>query len=341
MRWEDESYVKLYTRDTLTWRSWGWQARTVFLHLLRKVDGAGMLVCEGFDPTDAVALMVDLPVEVVTPGLSQLAKSGTISIGPGVIIVANFVEAQEARKTDKLRKKDQRQRDRDQARSQGAAIAEVSHGVTRGHAASKKAGDGHAESHAVTRGHAESHAVTLQNASTSSPASSSSSTPEAPAVPPRVAEASGPPLADLLSEAHREARGASYEWQRRDDDALRSLLAKAPEEEILRRWRIALGTKFPRCIGVASLLQNWNAYAADEATGPPQQQARPAGTLRTGAVACAVSGCQEPPVYVACQEHLDAFRATPDAQTHRDEPQPERVARLMRWVGEQNAGRAA
>lgn len=186
MRWEDEQYVKLYTRDTLTWMSWGWQARTVFLHLIRKVDHAGLLECEGFDPSKAVALIVGLPEEVVSPGLAELAKSGTVEIGPGCVVIPKFVEAQEARKTDKARKRDQRQRDRDKARSQPSKILAESHAVTRGHAASHgvtqeaESGDsGHTVSRDVTRGHPPS------SSPSPTPSSSPSPTPaKATAAPP-------------------------------------------------------------------------------------------------------------------------------------------------------------
>jgi hypothetical protein len=45
MRWPDESYVKLYTRDTPTWRAMAWQARALLPLLMRKVDKAGLMEC--------------------------------------------------------------------------------------------------------------------------------------------------------------------------------------------------------------------------------------------------------------------------------------------------------
>jgi hypothetical protein len=42
--------------------------------------------------------------------------------------------------------------------------------------------------------------------------------------------------------------------------------------EILRRWSIALGMRYPKCSTVAVLCGNsWNEYAkAEEQTGPPR-----------------------------------------------------------------------
>jgi hypothetical protein len=48
---------------------------------------------------------------------------------------------------------------------------------------------------------------------------------------------------------------------------------RAAEDEVLRRWRLALvRTAFPRCDKLAHLLDNWTSYAAEEAP-----RARPAG----------------------------------------------------------------
>ena len=44
MDWANERYVRLYTRDTVTWKMWPWEARAIFPLLMRKVDRAGVLV---------------------------------------------------------------------------------------------------------------------------------------------------------------------------------------------------------------------------------------------------------------------------------------------------------
>lgn len=111
VNWESEPYVKLYTRDTVTWRSWGWQARTVFLHLLRGVDGAGLLPLGGLLASQAVSVFCGLPVEVVDAGLPELLKSGAVeATGKGHLWIPKFVEAQEARKTNAQSKRDQKER---------------------------------------------------------------------------------------------------------------------------------------------------------------------------------------------------------------------------------------
>lgn len=121
MNWPDEKYVKVYTRDTLTWKSWCWQARTVFSLLVRKLDGAGLIETGRMDPVDALALQLDLPRDVVAVGLPPILECGTAETVPGGLLVPKWIEAQESTKTEAQKKRDQRSRVRDQRR-----IAQVS-----------------------------------------------------------------------------------------------------------------------------------------------------------------------------------------------------------------------
>ena len=43
MRWSEERWVKLYTRDEAAWLAVSLGARGLFYELMRKVDGAGLL----------------------------------------------------------------------------------------------------------------------------------------------------------------------------------------------------------------------------------------------------------------------------------------------------------
>jgi hypothetical protein len=43
MDWENERYVRVYTRDTIDWVALGWEAQSLFLLLIRKVDRSGVL----------------------------------------------------------------------------------------------------------------------------------------------------------------------------------------------------------------------------------------------------------------------------------------------------------
>jgi hypothetical protein len=117
MDWSDEHYVKLFTRDTVTWRSWPWQARALFPLMLRKVDNTGFFDVGKKQPELALAIMVELPSEVVGPGLEAVLADGTVELVEGRLLLPNFVDAQESRKTNKAKARDYRNRKRDHARA--------------------------------------------------------------------------------------------------------------------------------------------------------------------------------------------------------------------------------
>jgi hypothetical protein len=117
VNWSDEHYVKLYTRETLTWRCWGWQARTLFLHMLKRCDGTGLIESGNMTPAEALTVQLELPAEVVTFGLDQLVASGTVELIPRAVLLPKFIEAQEARKSEAQKKRDHRERERNRRRA--------------------------------------------------------------------------------------------------------------------------------------------------------------------------------------------------------------------------------
>ncbi len=118
MDWGDEQYVKLYRRDTYTWLAWPWQARALLGPLLKKLTGAGILEFGRGDVYQATALMVLLPIDVVKPGVDAMLADGTLELAAGALIMTNYLAAQEATKTERLKKKDQRERQKDVFRAQ-------------------------------------------------------------------------------------------------------------------------------------------------------------------------------------------------------------------------------
>lgn len=121
MRWSDERYVRLYTRDTIAWRCLPWQARALFPLVLRKLDRAGLMPLDGHGAA-GLAVLVDLPVEVVEVGYPALLKDGCLRESDGMIVCPNFLEAQEAAQSGPHRSREHRAREREiaaaQARSQ-------------------------------------------------------------------------------------------------------------------------------------------------------------------------------------------------------------------------------
>jgi len=107
--------VKLYVRPTATYRLWPWQTKAIFPWLLARCDGSG-LIDVGRHGIQGVAALVEMPLEIVEAGMKSLVEDGTIEAVPRGFLVPKFIEAQEATKTERAKKRDQRERLRSQAR---------------------------------------------------------------------------------------------------------------------------------------------------------------------------------------------------------------------------------
>lgn len=143
--WSNERYVRLYTRDSVTWAIWPWESQALFCLLLRKVDRAGVLEMGPHDPKDAISAIIRMPPDVVDIALRPILNSGAAEIRGDVLVMPNFISAQEARSSDKQRQRDSREKRRAKAMSHGNH-----QNVT----------DSDSESHRVTTGHGESQGVT-------------------------------------------------------------------------------------------------------------------------------------------------------------------------------------
>jgi len=115
MDWSDERYVRLYTRDTATWKLIRWEGQTVLMHLLRKVDRAGVFEFGPESAEEALVAMTGLPLEIVATGLRRLLDRGSVIQTEGALVLPKFIEAQEANQTDAQRQREYRARRRDLA----------------------------------------------------------------------------------------------------------------------------------------------------------------------------------------------------------------------------------
>ncbi len=122
MRFEDEHYIRVYKRDSMTMLMVSWEARAVLWETLRKCDRAGILEL-GDDGVDGLAVMIRVPVEVVRRAIPELTRRGVLELrDDGLLIAPRFVEAQEAKASDKARQKAARERARDTARAASAGV---------------------------------------------------------------------------------------------------------------------------------------------------------------------------------------------------------------------------
>lgn len=110
MRWADERFVKIYTRDTAEVLALGWEARSLFWELLRKTDRAG-IVSVGKTGLRGVAGLTGFPLDVVERAMSILLDDGCVVERPGTYVIRNFMPAQETPQSDRARKQAQRERD--------------------------------------------------------------------------------------------------------------------------------------------------------------------------------------------------------------------------------------
>jgi hypothetical protein len=120
MNWPDEHYVKFYTRDTLTWHTWRWETRATFALLLRKVDGAGIIESGTMPAPQALAIQLGLPIEVTSVAVEQLLADGTCVQVRGGLLIPHFLEAQEAKRSEAIKKREQRDFERSRRRLDAA-----------------------------------------------------------------------------------------------------------------------------------------------------------------------------------------------------------------------------
>jgi hypothetical protein len=111
MRWEDERYVRLYTRDTPEFLALSWHARGLFSLILRKVDRAGVLPL-GRLGLKGVAVAIGAPAAEIEPHLAELLEDGCVVFDDSraVLFMPNFMKAQEAPQSDRARAKASRER---------------------------------------------------------------------------------------------------------------------------------------------------------------------------------------------------------------------------------------
>lgn len=273
MNFSDERYVRVYVRDTLTWKMWHWETRSVFLLLMRKVDRSGVLDTEGATPEFALAALVEVPQDVAARALAQLVSSGTVVITDKAIVLPKFLEAQEATQSDRVRQQESR------SRRKAAALATTPSVVTPGTVRDEP-------SQNVTERHEMSRDVTPAVPCRAVPSVQDLSrasherdlfekVPPPRKKPPKPGKAPDPtwqPLVDALAARFLAVRGVTYAWSPADFAALKKLLKKHAPSEVLTRWARGLVGKYAREVhSVAQLAMGtkWNALATEE---PGQQR---------------------------------------------------------------------
>jgi hypothetical protein len=102
MRWSDERYVRLYTRDTTTWKLLPWESKALLPLLLRKLDRTGIIDL-GEDGFDGIAALTDMPLDLVQAAMPELLRRRVFVLADSKLVMPHFIEAQEAVASGKAR----------------------------------------------------------------------------------------------------------------------------------------------------------------------------------------------------------------------------------------------
>jgi len=131
MDWEDERYVRFYCRDTAEFLILSWRARGLFGLLLRKADRAGIIEL-GRVGAEGLGAILHAPYDEISEPFEELVADGCVQLSKSrekvQLIIPNYLEAQEAKLSDKARARESRGRRRDKARA-GIAQEQETNGV--------------------------------------------------------------------------------------------------------------------------------------------------------------------------------------------------------------------
>lgn len=226
MRFEDEQYIRLYKRDTTTWLMLNWQGRCILPLIFRKLDRAGLLDL-GEDGYDALAAHIQVPIEVVEEGMKSILKRKALALQEnGLLVAPRFIEAQEAKQSDKARQKASRDRARDlaSAAERGVTIRDA----------------------AVTDCDRDSLPVPESSRTTAPEAPSSAPIPDSPASKSTVTpcdsddterDATVTPRDDTVTRGHTTSQGVTLSSAQLSSAQLRER-ERAPEAEPTRSTRV-------------------------------------------------------------------------------------------------------
>ena len=112
MHWEGERYVRLYKRDTADWLALSFDAQGLFCLLLRKVDRSGRLELgrHGQKAVAVVLSQVAIWETKLKPALDELLADGCVQLEGERLLIRNYVAAQEALASGRLRSSEWRER---------------------------------------------------------------------------------------------------------------------------------------------------------------------------------------------------------------------------------------
>lgn len=107
MDWENERYVKTYTRDTPNWLALSYDAQCLLLQLFRKVDSLGFLDLGKHGKKGVALALHQVSIwDRLAPALQELLDDGCLELHGNKLSIPNFIDAQESRKSNAQRQRD-------------------------------------------------------------------------------------------------------------------------------------------------------------------------------------------------------------------------------------------
>jgi hypothetical protein len=255
MDWSNERFVRFFTRDTVTWKRWSWEAKAVWGLVLRKLDRSGVIDTGAHDKPDALALIIEVPCEVARRVVPEYLASGSLVESDNGYCAPRFQEAQETPISDKQRQAESRANRRAANLRNGEDVR-------------------HAVSHDVTGRHAVSQPVTPDQ--TRPDQTSLKIAPMKPAHPRKSAEKPTDPrhavvVADF-DRAFRTLKGRNYPYAKADFRRITDLLTRGTPEELLQAWQRALHHQgFPTIATIEDFAKHLPRFIG---TGPPSSNAK-------------------------------------------------------------------
>lgn len=253
LNWGDERYVRLFTRDTASWKKLSWRARGLYALLRRTADRAGVI--DDLDDREAVAAQVDAREDRpgVSAALDELVAGGWVEehvVPKGLrLVIPEFIESEETQTLPAARQRTLRERRRDQGRLREppmtvtpASHAAVTH-ERNANVTPPLRDDVTPASHAAV-----THDVTL--------ASPLPSVPSVPVLPGDVARPGAPDAPARSGEGDQRRRGGSGPEPDERAEAIRQKLLRMPApiqylEQIRAQERFASA-----CIGGQATLDD-------------------------------------------------------------------------------------
>jgi hypothetical protein len=110
--WQNERYVRVYTRETVADSALTWEARAIWIEILKRLDRAGVLSLGGCG-LRGLAGLIRIPSDVVEIHFPSLLIDGRIVQNGDFLVAPNFQEAQEAIQSNKQRTAECRARRRE------------------------------------------------------------------------------------------------------------------------------------------------------------------------------------------------------------------------------------